>query len=50
MPLGNRADTGFELCPTPRKGADFRLVSIHEKGAERLNPCGYLDDERLWRH
>ena len=49
MPLGNRADRGSNFAP-PRKGADFRLVSNHETGAERLNPCGYLDDERLWRH
>ncbi len=28
----------------PRKGADFRQVLDHEKGAEQLNHCGYLDD------
>jgi hypothetical protein len=28
----------------PRKGADFRQVLDREKGAERLNRCGYLDD------
>jgi hypothetical protein len=48
-PLGNRADRGSSFAP-PRKGADFRLVLNHEKGTERRNPRGYLDDERHKRH
>lgn len=48
-PVCNGPDRGSSFAP-PRKGADFRLVSNHEKGKERLNLGGYLDDERPWRH
>ena len=49
MPVCNRLDRGSNFA-LPRKGADFRLVLDHEKGAERLNYRGYLDDVCLWHH
>ena len=49
MPVCNRRDKGSSFA-MPRKGADFRLVLDHEKGAERLNYRGYLDDVCLWHH
>jgi hypothetical protein len=49
MPVRNRPDRGSSFAPLD-KGADFRLVLNHEKGEERLNPRGNLDDERRWRH
>jgi hypothetical protein len=48
-PVCNGSDRGSSFAP-PRKGADFRRVLNHEKSAERLNPRGYLDDERHRRH
>ena len=41
MPVCNRPDRGSSFA-LPRKGADFRLVLDHEKGAERLNRRGYF--------
>ena len=41
MPVCNRPDRGSSFA-LPRKGADFRLVLDHEKGAERLNHRGYF--------
>ncbi len=43
MPIGNRPDRGSNFALS-RKGADFRRVLDHEKGTERLNERGYLDD------
>lgn len=40
-PICNRSDRGSSFA-LPRKGADFRLVLDHEKGAERLNHRGYF--------
>ena len=40
MPVCIRLNRGSSFT-LPRKGADFRLVLDHEKGAERLNYRGY---------
>ena len=40
-PIGNGSDRGSSFA-LPRKGADFRRVLDHEKGAERLNHRGYF--------
>jgi hypothetical protein len=49
MPICNGSDRGSSFA-LPRKGADFRWVLDHEKGAERCNLDGFLDDECHWRH
>ena len=49
MPVCNRLDRGSNFA-LPRKGADFRRVLDHEKGAERCNLDGFLDNECHWRH
>ena len=41
MLICNRSDRGSSFA-LPRKGADFRRVLDHEKGAKRLNHRGYF--------
>mgnify|MGYP001813232319 FL=1 len=48
-PICNRSDRGPNLA-LRRKGADFRRVLDHEKGTERLNLSGFLDDVYHWCH